>query len=340
MLYIAPKGISSGIFHSQIYMPALALVKNGQKTAIAVHINDRENYSNINGVQHIYYNKHVELKNLFKEFKKIYVREFYDFFSIYLLVKLFTKSKIHYSFRGLVFTESFYRNKNLLKASILYILEFMTYILADELSCVSKQMKIHLSKYFFLNRKIEVSYCGISEVFLKKEFNEKLHFVYLGGISKWQKIEESILVYKYISKNINRSTQLSIVTPEIKKIHDLLSKTEEKMYSIEILSLKPNEVSNYLRSCDFGFLLRDKSIVNKVASPVKFLEYTSNGVIPIISDEIGDYSLDVEKKVLGICLKNYDKIDHSIIDKLNRLLKDSSLLQRLFSYSNNFLWHK
>ena len=339
MIYVVPKGLSQGIVYSQIYQPAKGLKKKGIKSVIAIHNDFKDAYNDISEIDVCYFSKYNELFPIIKKTKRVYTRMYIDFFNIYILT-FFQNIKIHYSFRGLVFTESFYRNKNLLKASIIYILEFMTYILADELSCVSKQMKIHLSKYFFLNRKIEVSYCGISEVFLKKEFNEKLHFVYIGGISKWQKIEEAILVYKYISKNINRPTQLSIVTPEIKKIHDLLSKTEQKLYSIEIISLKPNEVSDYLRSCDFGFLLRDKSIVNKLASPVKFLEYTSNGVVPIISDEIGDYSLDVENKVLGICLKNYDKIDHSIIDELNQLLKDSSLLQRLFSYSNNFLWHK
>lgn len=339
MIYVVPKGLSQGIVYSQIYQPAKGLKKKGIKSVIAIHNDFKDDYNDISEIDVWYFSKYNELFPIIKKTKRVYTRVYIDFFNIYILT-FFQNIKIHYSFRGLVFTESSYRNKNLLKASIIYILEFMTYILADELSCVSKQMKIHLSKYFFLNRKIEVIYCGISEVFLKKEFNEKLHFVYIGGISKWQKIEEAILVYKYISKNINRPTQLSIVTPEIKKFYDLFSKTEQKLYSIEILSLKPNKVSDYLRSCDFGFLLRDKSIVNKLASPVKFLEYTSNGVVPIISDEIGDYSSDVENKVLGICLKNYDKIDHSIIDKLNQLLKDSSLLQRLFSYSNNFLWHK
>jgi hypothetical protein len=274
-----------------------------------------------------------------KKTKKIYTREFKDFLKIYFLT-VFQNIKIHYSFRGIVFTESFYRNRNPLNATVIFLLEFITYILADDLSCVSIQMKIHLRKYFLFNRKIEVNYCGISEAFLKTKFNEKLHFVYIGGVSKWQKIKESILVYKFISQNINQPVKLSIVTSDKEKIYDLISKKEQKLYSIKVLSLQPKEVSDYLRNCDFGFLLRDKSIVNRVSSPVKFLEYTSNGVIPIISDEIGDYSSDVENKVLGICLKNYSQINHSVIDKLNQLLKDSSLFQRLFSYSSNFLWQK
>lgn len=339
MIYIVPKGLSAGIVYSQIYQYAKEQNKKGFYSAIAINKDYKELYKDLSEIDVLYFSKFYQLLPILKKTKKIYTRQFQDFLKIYFLT-LFQNIKIHYSFRGLVFTESFYRNKNLLKTLILYLLELMTYVLADELSCVSRQMKIHLRKYFFLNRKIEVIYCGISEVFLKKEFNKKLHFVYTGGVSKWQRIKESILVYKFISQNINQPVKLSIVTSDKEKIYDLISKKEQELYSIKILSLQPKEVSDYLRNCDFGFLLRDKSIVNRVASPVKFLEYTSNGVIPIISDEIGDYSSDVENTVLGICLKNYSQIDHSLIDKLNQLLKDSSLFKRLFSYSSNFLWQK
>ena len=109
-------------------------------------------------------------------------------------------------------------------------------------------------------------------ILFEKKFNKKLHFVYLGGISKWQKIKESIKAYKILNQNINRPTKLSILTTEISYINNFLSKNDKELYSISVLKLKPNEVTGYLRNCDFGFLLRDKSIVNKVSSPIKFLE--------------------------------------------------------------------
>tara|TARA_B110000211_G_C14027121_1_gene530404 strand:- start:517 stop:1554 length:1038 start_codon:yes stop_codon:yes gene_type:complete len=338
MLYIAPKGISSGIFHSQIYMPALALVKNGQKTAIAVHVNDRENYSNINGVQNIYYNKHVELKHLFKEFKKIYVREFYDFFSIYFLVKLFTKSKIHYSFRGAVFIESFYRNKNYLNMIVLYLAEFIVYHLADELSCVSKQMKEYLHKSFFAKRDITVQYCGITSVYLKSKYQHSLHFVYLGGLSKWQKVDEALNIYKFIHKNIKKEIRFSLVTQDLDNAEKLVIKKDQKKYNINILALKPEKVPAFLQTCDFGFLLRENSTVNKISSPVKFLEYTANGVIPIISAHVGDYSEDVTKNNIGICLKSNDTLDQKLIININHFIGDNSVFQRLYSYSKKFIW--
>ncbi len=55
----------------------------------------------------------------------------------------------------------------------------------------------------------------------------------------------------------------------------------------------------YYRLCDYGLLLREKSITNKVASPVKFAEYLYAGLRVLISPEIGDYSEMVSYYNLG-----------------------------------------
>ena len=178
MIYVVPKGLSQGIVYSQIYQPAKGLKKKGIKSVIAIHNDFKDDYNDISEIDVWYFSKYNELFPIIKKTKRVYTRVYIDFFNIYILT-FFQNIKIHYSFRGLVFTESSYRNKNLLKASIIYILEFMTYILADELSCVSKQMKIHLSKYFFFEQKNRSYLLWYFRSFLKKKNLMKNYILFI-----------------------------------------------------------------------------------------------------------------------------------------------------------------
>jgi glycosyltransferase involved in cell wall biosynthesis len=59
------------------------------------------------------------------------------------------------------------------------------------------------------------------------------------------------------------------------------------------------EVMNILFCCDYGLLIREQSITNSVASPVKFAEYLAAGLKVLISPRIGDYSDFVQKYNCG-----------------------------------------
>ena len=54
--------------------------------------------------------------------------------------------------------------------------------------------------------------------------------------------------------------------------------------------LKVSDVPKYLVSADYGLLLREATITNQVASPVKFAEYIACGLKVIVSNHLGDYS--------------------------------------------------
>jgi glycosyltransferase involved in cell wall biosynthesis len=66
--------------------------------------------------------------------------------------------------------------------------------------------------------------------------------------------------------------------------------------------VKPEEVWNYYNAADYGILLRDNSVTNQVASPVKFAEYLASGLNVLISKRIGDYSEFVIEASVGYCL--------------------------------------
>ena len=67
--------------------------------------------------------------------------------------------------------------------------------------------------------------------------------------------------------------------------------------------LNHTKVQSYLNIGDYGVLIRDESITNKVASPVKFAEYLSAGVKVLISENLWDFSDFVQKNEIGEIIK-------------------------------------
>ncbi|MGL5889170.1 MAG: hypothetical protein ACRC3B_04760, partial [Bacteroidia bacterium] len=68
--------------------------------------------------------------------------------------------------------------------------------------------------------------------------------------------------------------------------------------------LAPEEVGNALTAADWGWMLREDSVTNRVASPVKFAEYLAAGLQVIISDNLGDTTEFVRKHHCGIAAGN------------------------------------
>jgi hypothetical protein len=73
--------------------------------------------------------------------------------------------------------------------------------------------------------------------------------------------------------------------------------------------LKPEEVSSLMIVADYGILIREKSITNQVASPVKFAEYLACGLQVLISEGIGDFTDFVKQLNCGHVFNENLKIE-------------------------------
>ncbi|HXC04052.1 MAG TPA: hypothetical protein VNZ86_04820 [Bacteroidia bacterium] len=71
--------------------------------------------------------------------------------------------------------------------------------------------------------------------------------------------------------------------------------------------MKPSEVRDVLCLCDYGLIIRESSVTNRVSSPVKFAEYLACGLGVLISPGIGDYSDFVEQHGCGQVIKDAQK---------------------------------
>jgi hypothetical protein len=73
-----------------------------------------------------------------------------------------------------------------------------------------------------------------------------------------------------------------------------------------VLTLSPEETRRTLPAFDAAFLLREPSVVNRVASPVKFAEYLHAGLPVVLTEGIGDATGWVEEHRLGVVLPGLD----------------------------------
>ncbi len=205
--------------------------------------------------------------------------------------------------------------------------------------------------YQFISKKTTVIPCTLSESFLSqfpaekeiKQLRTALGFTendivlaYSGSSAGWQsfKLVDEFL-YEVFSKNEN--VKLVFLSNEIP--HE--SKTF-KTYPNRIVTrwVKPAEVKNILLAADYGLLIREKSITNKVASPVKFAEYLSCGLNIVISEEIGDFTDFVQEHRCGVPQStdnNFSKVSYNTKQTNNKLAldyfsKQSSSIKKGYSY--------
>lgn len=124
----------------------------------------------------------------------------------------------------------------------------------------------------------------IEESMALRERSEKITIIYAGGDQAWQNFD---MMLKIAQANNTNGIRYEFFMPK---------KTAEKYKKFESGNIKFSTASsselleNYSRS-HFGFLLREENTVNRIATPTKFIEYVSSGVVPIvIQPKIGDMS--------------------------------------------------
>ena len=132
---------------------------------------------------------------------------------------------------------------------------------------------------------------------INEEFNERqklqlgfskddIIFVYSGSSAGWQ----SFHTLDDFLCNLLKQNQYYKVLFLIDKLPQNLKLLKMHPGKIKAKNVSKEEVGPILVCCDYGLLIREESITNQVASPVKFAEYLAAGLKVLISENIGDYS--------------------------------------------------
>lgn len=128
--------------------------------------------------------------------------------------------------------------------------------------------------------------------------NNVLLIVSSGGTGQWQNNEAIIELanrgYKVLNlsrKNIPHSNVINKFVPY-------------------------NQMSSYLQAADIAVIMRNKSIVNEVSSPVKFSEFICSGLPIITNRNIGVISDYIEKTGFGIITESLNDITQEDMQNL------------------------
>jgi len=315
--------------------------------ALTLHIDLIKNYRAVKViVNDAFYNNYLPQKDkdkykylvisskleLFKIFslneKEIFTISVLDTLEIKLISYLsFKKNKIFFWVQGVIPEESFMRNKSRLGFIFLSFLEKLALKIANAHIFVSDYMALFYEKKYNFKSKIftvvpcssDLTYTGIEKI--------KNSFCYIGGLSKWQKIEEALNIYDNLQSKLDNS-EFHLITRDIVQAKVIVDKYENIKSKIKIYSLSDRkQIEETLSKIEFGFLLRDDDPVNNVSSPIKLAEYLSCNVNIIISDSIISYAPLVKEYQAGIVVDKSFYVDVPKYEKENSL----NLFQNIFS---------
>lgn len=193
--------------------------------------------------------------------------------------------------------------------------------LADSVFVQSSEMLSHLQlKTASTAANFIVYQCGVdSETFkllpdlrnrvrldLKIDSDDIL-FVYLGGMHRWQLVDSVFEIYSEFTKQHADSAKLLILTSESAGVVS----QHARRFGVEsgqlrILSVPHSEVPSYLSACDLGFLLREDTVLNRVACPTKLGEYLACG-LPVITSPIAEAWSWTSSQTNCVCIVDYNK---------------------------------
>lgn len=154
--------------------------------------------------------------------------------------------------------------------------------------------------------------------------------IYAGSVAGWQSFG---LMDNFFRTQLeqNENVRVILLSKKILQIEELI-----KDYPGKVVQkwCKPHEVVQFLNLADYGILIRDSTITNKVASPVKFAEYLAAGLKIIISANIGDYPSFVVKQNVGSLVNEINQLIP--IDKKDRI-RNKEIAQKYFTKNSDLI---
>ena len=197
---------------------------------------------------------------------------------------------------------------------------------SQQIIVVSNNLANNLKKYYSYDCSFSILPCSFNggkfridsaqTLALREKMNLKDRIVlcYLGGLQKWQCVEETLDLFLRLKEKDNRyffciytNDDLTPFTPKL----DLLGN------DCLCMSLQYEQVPLYLSIIDAGFVLRHNSLVNINASPTKIAEYMAVGAMVIATKYSGDAQTLVEDSGYGMILDEIENIPSEVVDELD-----------------------
>lgn len=191
-------------------------------------------------------------------------------------------------FQGVLPEESFISHHSHIRSFLLGMIEYVVLKYAKCVFLVSEEMKTHYQNKYHVNleNKSFIMPCfnetGLNEAaFANNDEGEMIEFLYAGSLSKWQCFTETVDLYSRIEQQAKVPVKLLVFTKEKEVAENTVR--QFGIGSFEIDYVESDELAQRIKNCQYGFVVREDTIINQVATPTKFSNYLSNGIIPIFS---------------------------------------------------------
>lgn len=227
--------------------------------------------------------------------KLIYCHSLYSIRFLWPIVLMTRKCKVLLDIHGVVPEEERYFYKNYLRSCYFLIVEWFLFHKINVALCVTHAME---KEYRIRYKKAKCAYViyGIMPVELQMSNyripeindNDDVEIVYSGGAQNWQNIE---MMMSAISQNIHKKVHYTVLTGDVERVKKIAGRFGLEEKGLLITSCKSYDLADYYVKAHYAFILRDNSLVNRVANPTKLIEYLFYGLIPIVwNPMIGDYN--------------------------------------------------
>lgn len=226
----------------------------------------------------------VELAKAAAEADMIYVHSIYEA-AEFRWVYLEFGQKIVTDLHGVVPEEELYKG-NLEVAARMGIVEREVFRYGRAFVAVTAAMVRHFSEKYVDRADAEwivLPIFTVAQISPTKAPSARNRVVYAGGAQAWQGLEDMA----HAVRQVGSDYEFTFLTHETEEFARVLG---AQAGSVTIRSVPPAKVPGFYRDAAFGFILRDDSVVNRVACPTKLIEYLAAGVIPIVrTSAIGDF---------------------------------------------------
>lgn len=246
--------------------------------------------------------------------------------------------KVIYDARGLEYEQikEYGIIKNVRLANDILLSEKRAVLFSDfQLSISNKLLQYWKDNYDYEKTTNVVIPCSLNmnmitpiNVGFRKEMGfemDDIIIAYAGSSAGWQSFN---LMMNFFTVQLQSNNKIKVLL--LTKTNPEIMQLEEKFRRSVICKwCKEEEVHPILLSADYGVLIREDSMTNRVSSPVKFAEYLAAGLDVIISENIGDYSEFVVKNNCGLIYKG-NKIELKKRNNESRI-KNYNLALKYFS---------
>lgn len=146
----------------------------------------------------------------------------------------------------------------------------------------------------------------------RRGVSDRIVLCYLGGLSPWQCIAETIQLAARLRRELPAIYFLLLTPDNPQSYRPQLDQIGREGVDYAVRSVAADEVPAALSAVDAGFLLRADSPINRVASPTKCGEYLAAGVPVICTRHAGDAVPVVETSGAGVILGDKIPSDEEI----------------------------